>query len=105
MVEQRSSYPRRRVKTLVEGYSTLRHLKSTKPGRGLALLCELTDLNKAISALGPIEYVSILLVGLIGLSEWEAAEALGVHQSTVSRRYARALEVLQAQLNGSDDEA
>lgn len=93
------------MRTLVEGYSTLRHLKSTKPGRGLALLCELADLDLAVSALGPIEYVSILLVGLIGLTEEETAEALGVHQSTVSRRYARALEVLKAHLNGTDDEA
>lgn len=101
----RVSYPTRRVKTLTEGYSTLRHLKSTKPGRGLDLLCELADLDQAVSALGPIEYVSVLLVGLIGLTETETAEALGVHQSTVSRRYARALEVLKAQLNGDDWEA
>lgn len=93
------------MKTLVEGFTTLRHIKGTKPGRPLDLLCELADLDRAVRLLGPLEYVSILLVGLIGLTEEETAEALGVHQSTVSRRYARALEVLKAQLNGSDDEA
>lgn len=103
MRPSRPSYPTRRVKTLVEGYSTLRHLKSTKPGRGLEVLCEMVDLDLAVEALGPIEYVSILLIGQLGLTESEAAEALGVHQSTVSRRYARALEVLKAHLNGDDE--
>lgn len=89
----------RRVTTLVEGFQTLRDRKTTKPGRGLDLLCELVDLDVAISRLGPIEYISILLCGLLDLPEEEVAEALGVHRSTVNRRYARALEMLKAQLN------
>lgn len=97
---RRPTYPKRRVATLVEGYQTLRHLKSTKPGRGLDILCELADLDEAVAALGPIEYISILLVGLLSLTEEETAEALGVHRTTVNRRYARALEVLKAHLNG-----
>lgn len=90
------------MKTLVEGYSTLRFLKGTKPGRQLDTLCQLIDLDIAVSNLGPIEYVSILLCGLLGVPQEEAAEALGVHRSTVSRRYDRALEMLGAAMNGED---
>lgn len=102
-LSRRASYPTRRVKTLVELYSTLRYVKDTKPGRPLDLLCQLADIDMAVSTLGPIEYVSILLCGLIGLPQEDVAEALGVHQSTVSRRYERALEVLQATLNGEHE--
>jgi DNA-directed RNA polymerase specialized sigma24 family protein len=102
---RRPNYPARRVKTLVEDYSTLRYLKDTKPGRSLDTLCQLVDLDVAVSNLGPIEYVSILLCGLIGLTQEEAAETLGVRQSTVSRRYDRALDVLRAAMNGEDEPA
>lgn len=100
MSQNRPSYPSRRVKTLVEGYRTFRHQKDTKPGRSLDLLLQLSDIDVAVRKLGPIEYVSILLCGLLGVPQDEVAEALGVHQSTVSRRYDRALEVLKATLNG-----
>lgn len=105
LLSRRANYPARRVKTLVEGYATLRYLKGTKPGRPLDMLCQLVDLDTAVSNLGPIDYVSILLRGLIGLPEEEVAEALGVHRTTVSRRYERALEVLRAALNGEDEPA
>lgn len=45
----------------------------------------------------------MLLHGLLGLTEEDTAQALGVNQSTVSRVYSRALEVLAADLNGSDE--
>lgn len=91
------------MRYLVEGYKTLREMKSTKPGRGLDLLCQLIDLDRAISRLGPKEHHAVLLHGLLGLTEEDTAQALGVNQSTVSRVYSRALEVLAADLNGSDE--
>lgn len=97
-----ANYGGRRTKTLVEGYSTLKYLKTTTPGRGLDILCELADFDKAIRSLSSIEYISLLLVGLLGLTEAEAAKVLSVHQSTVSRRYTRALEILKARLNGDE---
>ena len=102
---KRPDYPTRSVTYLVEGYPALKHMKSTQPGRGLDLLCQLTDIDLAVSKLGPIEYVAVLLCGLLGVDEAEAGKALGVSQSTMSRRYARALEKLKAMLNGDDDEA
>lgn len=91
---------------LVEGYNTLKWMRSTEPGRGLDLLCQFIDIDHAVSRLGPLEYQAILLCGLLGLTDETAAEALGVHQSTMTRRYQRALEVLVADLNGeSADEA
>ena len=102
--KRRSNYTPRSVRYLVEGYDTLRWMKSTEPGRGLDLLCQLMDVDRAVSRLGPQEYQVILLCGLIGISEQDAAQALEVHQTTVSRRYQRALEVLAADLNGDSDD-
>ena len=104
-MQRRTNYPVRAVRYLVEGYNALKWMRSTQPGRGLDLLCQLIDLNRAISRLGPLEYQAVLLHGLLGLSEWDAAQALGVSQATMSRRYQRALEVLAADLNGADEPA
>jgi DNA-directed RNA polymerase specialized sigma24 family protein len=100
----RRNYPNRAVRYLVEGYRALHPMKSTKPGRGLDILCQLIDVESAISRLGPLEYQAVLLVGLLGFSEWDAGVVLGVSQATVSRRYARALEMLSTDLNGDSDE-
>lgn len=102
-MSRRPSYPARRVKTLVELYQTLRYVKDTKPGRPLDLLCQLADLDVAVRKLGPIEYVSVLLHGLMGYTQDEVAEMLGVNQSTVLRRYERAMEVLKDTLNGTNE--
>jgi hypothetical protein len=99
-----NSYHPRAVRYLIEGYRTLRGMKSTKPGRGLDILCQLIDIDSAISRLGPAEYHTLLLTGLLGMSEWDTAKLMGVSQSTVSRRYHRALEELATDLNGSDEQ-
>lgn len=99
---RRGGYSLRNVNYLVDGYRELRHRKDTKPGRPLDILCQLADIDEAVSQLGPIEYISVLLCGLLGLTQEEVAESLGVSQGTVSRRYARALEVLKAELNGDE---
>lgn len=100
---RRTEYPTRSVRYLVEGYPALRYLKTTRPGRGLDLLCQLVDIERAVSKLGPIEYMTVLLIGLMGVPEEDVAEALGVSQSTVSRRYTRGLEMLKGLLNGTDE--
>ena len=101
---RRTNYSPRSVRYLVEGYNALRWMKSTEPGRGLDLLCQLIDVDRAVSRLGPQEYHVLLFCGLLGIPEQEAALALGVHQTTVNRRYQRALEVLAADLNGESGE-
>lgn len=109
MFQRPSGYSSRRVKTLAEGYGTMVYLKSTKPGRGLDILCELADWEQALSVLDSKERSALLLVGQLGLTETEAAKLLGIqrgkpyHQSTVSRRYTRALEKIREHLN--DDTA
>lgn len=104
-LQRTANYSLRAVRYLVEGYKTLREMKDTKPGRSLDLLCQLTDVDRAISRLGPQEYHTMLLHGLLGITEEEVADALGVSHSTVSRRYSRALEILVADLNGTSDES
>lgn len=76
-------------------------MKDTDPTRrGLDLLCQLIDIDAAISRLGPLEYQAVLLCGLLGIPEELVANDLGVHRTTMERRYQRALEVLTAELNG-----
>jgi len=84
---------------LVEEYEELRCLKSTER-YALLLLCQLIDVERAISRLGPKEYQAVLLCGLLGVSDQAAGQALGVHQTTMTRRYMRALALLAADLNG-----
>jgi len=103
-LQRRTNYPPRAVRYLVEGYNTVKWMKSTEPGRGLDLLCQLIDIDRAISRLGPKELQVILLHGQLGLTEQVVSELLGVRRATVSERYTRALEVLAADLNGSDEQ-
>lgn len=99
MFPSRVGYSRRRVKTLSEGYRTLRYIKDTKPGRPLSLLVELADLDVAQTYLDDDEFITWLICGICGYTTREAAELLGVSHMTVSRRYDRALAEMQAILN------
>lgn len=100
----RSDYSARHTKRLVEKYRVFREEKGVF-GRGLLRLVELLDVDMAVGQLTPVEYHAVLLCGLLGLPQDEAAKALGVSQSTVSRRYERGLAMLKNLLNGEDDEA
>jgi DNA-directed RNA polymerase specialized sigma24 family protein len=93
------NYSTEEVRALVEGFEELREKRDTTRPR-LMLLCRLVDIWSAIKRLGPHEYQAVLLVGLHGISENTAGNLLGVHQSTMSRRYTRALEELTTDLNG-----
>lgn len=93
----RSNYTVDEVDALVEGYEEM------KPHRHkLKWLVRYCDLDLALRHMPPKEYQAVLLVGLIGLSIYDAGPVMGVSPSTMWRRYRRGLEWLTNFLNGAN---
>ena len=68
--------------------------------RGLRYLVELADINRALAQL-PLKYWEVVLVhGLLGVPQQEAAQLLHVSQQAVSKRYRQGLEELTYLVNG-----
>lgn len=97
----REDYSLEHVRTLIEEYAGLRErVDTTAPG--LRPLVQLVDLSKALRHLRRDYLAAVLLCGLIGLPQDEAARLLEVSQQAVSKRYRRALEEIHYLINGGD---
>lgn len=90
------------VEALLENYQLVTERVDTNR-RGLSWLALQADINSALEKL-PDEYWEVVLLhGLIGLSQMETARLLQVRQSTVSKRYRRAVEETHYYANGGTD--
>lgn len=96
----RSSYRDRDVRYWIEGYAEHMEGRDTTPGSPLHRLCCLADIHRAIDSLNPALRGAVLLVALMGYSSREAADILGVSQTTVVTRYQRGREEIATYLNG-----
>lgn len=94
-------YAEEEVRALVEHYEHLRELEGTRP-RGLEWLARRADLDAALERLPDSYWEVVLLVGLIGFSQYEAARLLHVSQAAVSKRYRHALEELHYYMDGGE---
>lgn len=98
----RPNYQPEYVRQLVEGYSGLVASADTTPA-ALRYLVELADLHRAFARL-PSDYAEAVFAhGLVGLSQEEAARALGKSQQWVSKRYRHALEEITFLINGGEE--
>lgn len=94
-------YSPEHVRTLIEEYAGLRERVDTTAA-GLRPLVQLADLDRALDRL-PLRYWEpVLLHGLLGFPQDEAARLLAVSQQAVSKRYRRALEEIHYFINGGD---
>lgn len=97
----REDYAPEHVRTLIEEYAGLRARVDTTPS-GLRPLVQLADLNRALARLSRKYREVVLLHGLLGLPQDEAARRLEVSQQAVSKRYRLALEEVHYLMNGGD---
>src|SRR4051812_47208345 len=91
------SYSMQEVRALVEGYQELREVKGTFRWP-LSLLCQLVDLERALSTLPTWEYSVVLLHGLMRLEH--AEQHLACDRSAMYERYRVAIENMTNYLNG-----
>lgn len=89
------NYSYEEVRALVENYDGLAHLKGKR-----WLFPRLVDLEVAVKRLTDKQREVVVLYGMIGLSQDEVGEILGIAQQQVSRRYLRALVSLTKTING-----
>lgn len=92
-------YRETEVRALVENYESAVSDRDTTV-RGLRSLVRIADLKRAWAGLNADEREVLLLVGVLGLSTHEAAQEIQKSQSSVSRRYRKALEELTWLMNG-----
>lgn len=84
---------------MVEEYQALRSKADTSPS-GMRALLQLADIDYELARL-PLEYwAAVLVCGLLGFSQEDAAEALHLSQQAVSKRYRLGLEELCYFING-----
>lgn len=97
----RDGYTPEHVRTLIEEYAGLRERADTT-APGLRALVQLADLNRALDRL-PLKYWEVVLLhGLLGFPQDEAARLLQVSQPAVSKRYRQAREEVHYLMNGGD---
>lgn len=101
MAVTRSRYTESEVRTLVEGFATLRAARDTDR-QGLRALIAVADLTRAMRYL-PLAWAEVVVLhGCIGLTNVVVGELLGVSESAVRKRYRYGLEQLLLYLNGGD---
>lgn len=92
-------YKPEEVRALVEEYAAVRESADTTR-YGLRFLVELADINRALEQLSLKYWGPVLLHGLLGIPQQEAARLLQVSQQAVSKRYRHGLEELTYLING-----
>lgn len=98
----RSNYTPVEVRNLIEEYAAL-SAEADTTRQGLRCLVALADLNKALAKL-PLKLWEVVLVhGLLGIPQQEAAEELHMKQQTLGKRYRQGLEDVHWFINGGDD--
>ena len=100
---RRSNYTEETIHHMIRQYSALKALRDTKPGRRLDTLLRVADLDRALDRL-PMDLWRVMLVhGLIGVPQEEAAQELSISQQAVSKRFRRAVEEVHYYMNGGLD--
>jgi len=93
-------YSEKAIARMVAQYAALRAGADTKPGRKLDTLVQLADLDRALDRL-PMDLWRVMLVhGLLGVTQEDAADALQISQSAVSKRFRLGIEELHFHMNG-----
>jgi DNA-directed RNA polymerase specialized sigma24 family protein len=96
-----SRYAPSEVRALVEEYAAVRASADTTR-RGLRCLVQMADLNRALARI-PLKFWGPVLVhGLLGVPQMEAAQALRISQQALSKRYRQGLEEVTYFINGGE---
>jgi hypothetical protein len=94
-----NEYTPREVRALIEEYAALRSSADTTR-RGLRHLVQMADLNKALARIPLKLWGPILVHGLLGVQQVDAAKLLRISQSALSKRYREGLEETTYRING-----
>ena len=92
-------YSPREVRGLVEEYAALRSSADTTR-RGLRHLVQMADLNKALARIPLKLWGPVLVHGLLGVQQIDAAQILHISQPALSKRYRQGLEEAHHWING-----
>lgn len=96
MPRKSDKYTTTELDTLVTEYEELGRFR----GKRASIHVRLIDVDRAFKVLPPAEAEAMLLVGVIGHTQQDAAKIAGVSQPTMSRRFIRGLDYLAHYLNG-----
>ena len=102
------NYSRQEVTALVENYARAASMLAN-PQNALApswtrtsrhaLAARLMDVDEAIARLSPRVFEALTLVGLKQMTAGEATDETGAHESTIRRRYSKALDDVTSYIN------
>jgi DNA-directed RNA polymerase specialized sigma24 family protein len=96
---RRSKYSEDTIIRMVRNYAELREVAGTRPGRPLDTLLRLADLDRALAHLSRDLWRVMLVHGLIGVPQAEAAVDLKISQQAVSKRFRLGIEELYYHMN------
>jgi hypothetical protein len=95
-------YTEGEVRALVYGFPIWKELRGTHRA-GIGWIVRLADIDRALHQLPSTLRLPVLLHGLIGLEQEEAAPYLECSQQTVSRRFSEGIAAMTRYLNGEDE--
>jgi len=96
-----SEYTPREVRGLIEEFAALRESSDTTR-RGLRHLVQMADLNKALARIPLKLWGPVLIHGLLGVAQVDAAQLLKISQAALSKRYRQGLEETTYRINGGE---
>ena len=70
--------------------------------RGLRYLVQMADLNRALALLPAKLWEAVLVHGLIGLPQQDAAAALHISQQALGKRYRQGVDEVHYWMNGGE---
>lgn len=91
------NYERHEIAALVEHYAAAKSLALQSVRQGL--MVRLIDIDAALAKLSPTAFDTLTLVGRKQLTAEEAGLEIGVDESTIRRRYAKALDEVLRYMN------
>lgn len=94
--DRQVNYSEQEVEALLEWFTALHHQTDAKQ-----ILVRYADLTAAVAAMDPGYREVMLTYGVLGLTQRDTGKALGISQSTVGRKYRRAVEQLLRLINGN----
>jgi DNA-directed RNA polymerase specialized sigma24 family protein len=96
------NYDESEVEALIASYHDLRAgIEYDRSGRRVArVVARLADLDKAVARL-PLDYLEVVVMhGLLGIPQENAARLLEIKPHTVGKRFRRAVEEITYLMNG-----